>query len=284
METQAQYYDSSGNLLKRVNTDYSSSSNPVGGYTATPLSGSVVPIRVTTTWPNGKVTKTETDYDAGFTARDPAYNITLWCPTCVGNPSTYPQVYGKPVAVREYDYAVSAPGPLLRQTKTSYLWQSNSNYLNYNLLHLTGNISIYEGNGSLKASTSYAYDESTPASSGISTQHDSAPPNSPYRGNQTSISRWLSGSTVSTTNCPVSVSNGYLISRITYQDTGMPSVSSDACGYSTTFTYSSAFAGAYATSIQNALGQTSSTGYDSNTGLIASQTDPNNQTTTFTYL
>jgi RHS repeat-associated protein len=284
-ETQTQAYDASSNLLETMTKDYTHMNDAVSDLAGTDLVSSVVNIRATTTWPSGQVTKTETDYDAGFNYHDPTYYWVLSnsCPTCVPSYTTYPALFGKPIAVREYDYGTNAPGPLLRQTKTSYLWQSNSNYLKYNILHLISGVSVYDGSSVLKASTTFNYDESSPTASGVTTQHDSAPINTPYRGNQTSVSRWESGSVASTTNCPVTVNNGNLVSHLTFYDTGMTAQSTDPCGHATTLTYSSSFAGAFATSVQNALSQNASTNYDFNTGLITSQTDPNNLTTNFRY-
>lgn len=64
-ETLTQYYQGSssgGTLLKTIQTDYTATANGYGQYYG--MWSNVFPIRVTTTWPNGKVTKTETDYDS----------------------------------------------------------------------------------------------------------------------------------------------------------------------------------------------------------------------------
>ena len=146
-ETQTQTYDASNNLLKTVSTDYSSKDNAVSDLQGTDLAASVVPIHVTTTWPNGKVTKTETDYDAGFSYRDPTYywvliNLCNANNPCVPNLTTYPAIFGKPTAVREYDYGTNTAGPLLRRTTTAYLWQSNSHYLQFNFLNLPSTVTV----------------------------------------------------------------------------------------------------------------------------------------------
>src|SRR4029077_10966245 len=105
------------------------------------------------------------------------------------------------------------------------------------------------------------------------------------RGNQTSVHRQLlNGSAVSTTNCPVSGSSGgYLVSSAPFFDTGTVNVSTDACGHATTFGYSPTYAGAYPTSVTNAKNQVTIYGYDFGTGLKTSATDPNSQTTNYTY-
>ena len=281
-ETQAKYYQGSsttGTLLKTVNTDYSWQFYPLGGVqTSCQNVISVVPIRVTTTWPNGQVTKQETDYDSGFTGT----------PTSSGGKSET-AVYGQVVAKREYDYGNGGSGALLRQTKTSYIWP-NSNYLAQNLLAYPSSTQVLDGSSVQRAYTAYYHDQYSLASSGISTQHDSSPPNGSYRGNRTSVARWLNGSTVSTTNCPISVSNGYLYNYSIYFDTGTQQKATDSCGssagdpnHTATYAYSSTYAGAFPTSITNSLNQSTSYAYDFNRGLLTSLTDPNNQTTTYKY-
>jgi RHS repeat-associated protein len=178
---------------------------------------------------------------------------------------------------------------LLRTTSTQYQAFSNSNYLNNNLLDLVSQKSAFAGNSASGACnsngaiacTTYSYDEQTPSSSGITMQHDSSPPAGTYRGNQTSIHRWLNGSTVSQSPCNVAVSNGYLVSNNYFYDTGEVQKSTDPCGYPTTYSYSSSspYYGAFLTTVTNALNQITSYTYDANTGLVTSITDPNLQPT-----
>jgi len=274
--TKSQMYDSNGNLLKTVQTDYSYSADPYD-YTeiGVGLSVGVVPIRTTTTWPNGQVTKTETDYDAGYSYYFPTHNIQDTCPTCVPNNSIGTTIYGKAVAVRNYDYGSGAPGALLKQTKTAYLWQSNSNYLSHNLLYLISSVTVLDGSGTQQAYSYFNYDGTAPASSGVATQHDSAPPNAPYRGNQTTVGRWIN------------TSGTYAITKNALYDTGMLYQTTDPNNNTTTYTYSPSFDGAYATQIQypttNSVQHIVSRNYDFNTGLLASSTDQNGKTTSYTY-
>src|SRR5262249_5511633 len=147
----------------------------------------VVPIRTTTTWPNGLQSKVETDYDTGFTVQDATYdssgNWTGACTSCGFG------LYATVEATREFAFGNGAPGPLIRTTSTPHLALGNTSYLNNNLLDLLASKGILDANGTTLASTAYAYDESGfPLSpSSISTQHDSLPPSSPYRGNQTTV-------------------------------------------------------------------------------------------------
>jgi RHS repeat-associated protein len=63
----------------------------------------------------------------------------------------------------------------------------------------------------------------------------------------------------------------------------MLDVATDPCGHTTTYSYSSSFAGAYPTTIANALSQSTSANFDFNTGLTISATDLNSRTTGYTY-
>jgi RHS repeat-associated protein len=311
-ETQTQYYQGShtgGTPLKTVQTDYQFTANPWDRGLMnmnSPDSASVTnvfPIRATTTLPNGLVSKVETDFDAALVYHGPLDGITYnggdgctpppdepVCATTTNPVTTYTGSYGKVIAEREYDWGQGAPGPLLRQTKTTYQWQVNSAYLAANLMDLPASVQVLDGTSNQVALTTYGYDEYALNPSGITTQFDPAPANGSVRGNLTSTHHWLNGSTVSTSNCPISVSNGFVTSYTLYNDTGTVNKSTDACGnsagdpnHTTTYTYSSSFAGAYATAVTNALRQTTSTNYDFNSGLVVSQTDLNAQITTNSY-
>jgi len=274
-ETQTQYFSGSstgGSLLKTVTTDYSWAPNPnfpSGGPPQPAMN--VVPIRKTTTWPNGLVRKSEFDYDSGFTFTT-AYNTS-------GH-----GIYGKQVAVREYDFGSGSPGPLLESTSIVYAWQSNGNYLTFNILNGPSSVTTNNGAGTQVAQVLNYYDETALGSSGVTVSRDTSPANGSFRGHLTTTKHWLNGSAVSTASCPVSVTNGYLTQTAAYLDSGMVSQSSDACGNATTLQYAvTPYAGAYLTSACNALNQCTTKQYNLNPGLISSVTDPNNQTTNYTY-
>jgi len=284
-ETQTQTFQGSssgGTLLQTVTTDYSWINNPFYPKPQQSCNNvfSVVPIRVTTAWPNGQTTKEETDYDPGFSFY--AYSSS----TSYSGTATY----GRVTAKREYDYGSGGPGPLLRQTATSYIWQSNSTYLADNFLAYPSSVQVLDGSSVQRAYTVYNYDQYALAPSGTSTQHDPAPPDGAYRANHTSKARWLNGSVSSTANCSISVSNGYLYTYSLFFDTGTVQKATDSCGssagdpnHTTTYAYSSNYAGAWPTSITNALNQSTSQTFDFDTGVLTSRTDPNNQTTSFQY-
>src|SRR5258708_3624590 len=277
-ETGTPYYNTSGTLLKNVQTTYNT---PV----TTCYQGVVnyLPLTRTTTLDNSQVTKETYTYDTGFTFLD-----------LLGSPRSYAANYGKVTSTTAYDYGNPSAGAPLRTTNTSYAWQNpNPNYSTYlsnNLLNLSSQVAVFSGtsssgacgaNGSV-ACTTYGSDEATVQSSRVRQQHVAG---QAYAGNQTSVHRWLNGSTVAQAPCNISVSNGYLVSNNVYYDTGELQKSTDPCLYSTTFQYNSAspFFGAYLTKLTTALNQTTAYGDDSNTAVVTSITDPNSQTTIKTY-
>jgi RHS repeat-associated protein len=264
-KVQYQGAQSLGNVVQSVATTYTYSPNSQGYYSQlAPYSVfNVLPTSTTTTVSNGKQSKVAYQYDSGFTYEDPINSS--WPPT------QYSANYGLLLAKSEYDYGSGAPGSLLKTTTTGYLALSNSAYLTNNLLSLPSSVQITDGGGTQRALTTYGYDAGTPASSGISTEHDSAPPDGNSRGNQTSVDRWLS------------TTGANLTSSAAYFDTGDVQTATDPKGNKTTYAYSSTYDGAYPTMVTNALGQITQHAYDFNTGLVTSTTDPNSQTTSFAY-
>lgn len=266
--TSVKYYQGAvqpANLLKTVSTTYSSSPSPFAeDYGISTMN--IVPAQITTTWANGKTSMVTKSYDSGFTFVDPR-----------GNGRTFTGIYGKVTVEKEYDYGNGQPGPLLRQTNTSYAWQSPSphysNYLNNNMLNLLYSTQITDGTNQ-KAYTQYGYDETATVASGLgSTQNLDTPVwTGVYRGNQTSVNRWRNLPTVQT-----------ISSTTTYYDTGMPSVAKDPLLNPTTHIYSATFQDAYVTQVTNALNQNVYFNYDYNTGLKTSTTDLNGQVTSQSY-
>ena len=267
-ENQAKYSNSTGTLLKTVNTKYSYSLwDPVGIYLSTDEPAiNVVPIEVDTIWPNGQQSTIKHTYDAGFTVYYPFYNSSGGL---ISGDGTITAIYGKELTKGEYDYG-NGLGNLLRTTTTSYLALNNSTYLGYNLLDLPSSVQITDGGGTQRAYTTYSYDGASLVSSGITTQHVT-PPNGTYRGNPTSISRWLN------------TTGTYLASTNTYFDTGAVNVAIDPKTNPTTYAYSPTYVGALPTTVTNALNQSVTNAYDFNSGLLTSTTDPNSKTTSYQY-
>ena len=266
-ETQTQYFQGlqqSGQLLKTVNTDYRWLANPfdgLGGSTAAPTVTNVFPIRVTTTLPSGKVSKTETDYDSLLVFSVPGRG-------------QFTGSYGKVLETREYDYGNGAPGTLLRRTDYTYKAFDGSptaaSYLGFNMLDLVSSVTTYDGNGNQVAQAKYGYDENSLQPSDVSSSFlDPAPSNAGDRGNRTSESHWLN-------------TTGTMLSSTTkYFDSGTPYQITDLGGHVTTNSYGAGFqsardfVGAYVTQTQNALQQSSFFDYDFNTGLRTAAKDPN---------
>src|SRR5207302_9948865 len=99
-------------------------------------------------------------------------------------------IFGNVVLEKVYDWGPGTPGPLLRETDTSYMWQIDGSYLTAHLLDLPAAVIVKDGCGNGMAETDYTYDESQYlTAANITTQHV-APPN-PARDNLTTVSRWL---------------------------------------------------------------------------------------------
>jgi RHS repeat-associated protein len=262
-ETTTQYFQGSytaGTLLKTVNTAF------------TPLQPAAnvgQPGTVNVTWPNGQENQTSITYDSAVIFQSPIFNITTHA--LAGPPNSTPWSYGLPLTKKEYDYGTSPSfGSLLKTTTINYEALVNSNYLLSNRLDLPSSVVVTgAGPGS---TTTYVYDTpSTLQPSFISTQRISPPSGGNYRGNPTTVSRYLNttGTNLNTTS--------------SFYDTGMPYIVTDPNGNQTTLGYSSAYAGGSLTSVENAKSQITTFTYDFNTGLQTSTTDPNTLTTNNTY-
>jgi len=268
-ETQVQSYQgtsTTGTLLRTVTKDYLYENSPVNGHP----DANVRVIRQTTTLDTGQASKVETDYET-FTGTFGGTNFTA--------------TRLNPIARREYDFGPSAPGALLRRTAYSYLHTGNSTYTNLNIVDRVTTTSVYDGPGTLKAQSTNEWDNYTQAiQSTNAVQHDSTF-NSSFttRGNMTAAKRWRNTDGL------------WLTTRFQYDDVGNIVSSTDPGNHTTTTDYSDSWGSntscaptsgsgrAYPKSITNALGHSISFSYYSCTGFIASATEPNLQTATFTY-
>jgi RHS repeat-associated protein len=264
-ETKVQYYQgssTSGALLETVSTAYSYTNNYFDDVDGNDTVANVEPTGRTVEWAGGETSEETFTYDTGFTAVDPDKN---------GNQTSESCTLGDLIEKNVYDYGSGGPGSLLRKTTRSYVALSNTNYLSANLLNLVGSRTLYNGSSSQTAQDTFSYDGYSLESSGITTEHNSTPPDGIYRGNETSACRWLN------------TNNSNICNQIFHYDTGTVYQNTDPLNHITTFQYSSAYAGAFPSAITDALGHISTYGYDFNTGLLTSVTDPNSQTTRFSY-
>src|SRR5581483_6036241 len=129
-ETRTQNYQGTGasrQLLKQVDTTYSSTMFGVDTDEVSAV-GNVVPTNIRTTiYPSGKVSQVTKTYDSGLGANAP--------------------IFGNVVSEKIYDWGPGTPGALLRETDTSYMWQSDARYLNAHLLDLPASVITKDGNG-----------------------------------------------------------------------------------------------------------------------------------------
>ncbi len=239
-----------GNLLKQVDTTYQA---PMffGGLGGNGGAGNILPLSVkTSVYPSGKVSLVTRQYDAG-----PGF----------GAPS-----FGNVTQEIVYDWGQGAPGAPLRETDTTYKWQSNSAYLAAHLIDLPASVVIKDGSGNRVSEADYSYDETglQPHTGTLPTGTLVTAPNS-VRGNLTTVSKWLN------------TANSFISSHMNWYDTGEVYQQSDPLGHTTTHIYDPAYAGAYSTqtcspstsagSITHCVSGT----YDYSSGLLTSFTNEN---------
>jgi RHS repeat-associated protein len=267
-ETETDYYQGSkdpSHLLKTVTTTYRSINDPWNTITKVIGATNVFPTVVTTTWPSGKSSRIETDYDN---------NLSFFVN---GGAGPFTGSYGEVTETREYDY----DGSLIRRTDYTYkAFDGSSNSASYfaaNLLRKVSSITTYDGGGHQVAQIKYGYDELPLQASGVTTQLDSTSANAGIRGNRTSENHWLN------------TTGGMLTTTTSYYDTGTPYQITDPGGHTTTNIYGAGFqsgadfVGAFVTQTKNALQQSGYADYDFNTGLTAASKDANGVVTSLTY-
>ena len=258
-------------LLNSAQTQYSYQLDPNGDPNLHLPAGAinVFPILVTTSWADGQTSSVEKLYDGGFTT----YGIS----------STLTTRYGSLITEKEHDYGQNSAGPVIRQDATTFQWQVNPQYVTYNLMDSPYQQQVLDGSGNLAAQTTFYYDgassptgtPSSPTISGFGAAQElnTSPVNGAYRGNPTSVIRYLAtGTSPTTTNI--------------WYDTGEMKQTTDPGGHTTTYSYDTAH-GAFLT--QTCLPSTAGVahctggGYDTNTGLLTRFTDQNNQLTQYGY-
>lgn len=274
-ETQVQYWNGSsasgagGTVLKTVVNKYASDG---GAQSLAPMVGST-PINVRRieqdiTLEDGSERATQWDYQD---------TSSVWWGTATRMNVT---------AQRDYDYGAGGIGPMLRQTKYTYLHTGNQSYINANIVDRVLTTTVYDGVGNQMAQTTNEYDNyshsgQTMVSSGA-VQHDANFSTSyTLRGNVTAVKHWRNtdGALLTTTN--------------QYDDAGNLISVIDPLGHKTTYDFTDSWSNAtcapvgqgkaYIKTVTNAAGQTTTNTYNSCTGSKASTTDPNSQVTSFTF-
>ena len=279
-----QVYSETGTLLRTVQTDY------------TYLDGSfcsdcwVYPLRVTTTLNDSSgtalVSKIEYTYDT-YTARVmyPPYFPQGGTDYTNQSPTNRTRDVDNPVTILEYAYGSGAPGPLLRKKTATWLHVQGWDYAaSLHIMDRKTNDQVQDPSANKLAETQYEYDSFTEGiTSSGAVQHDSAYGTSyTYRGKLTAIKRWRNSD------------GAYLTTRFQYDDAGNGRKMVDPLLHPTTMSYADSWgnsacapgsgnAAAYLTSVTNALGQITRATYNSCSGTMASLTDVNSQTSTYSY-
>ena len=204
---------------------------------------------------------------------------------------SYTTSFGNITQTLEYDWGTNgAPGPPLRETDITYLTTNPANgNISYtvpdsNRVNLPTLKIVKDGTGNILAQTQYEYDGSALATTSGVPQHDysSFPASYRVRGNLTKEMRWLNttGTWLTTVN--------------TYNDLGNRLTTTDPGGHITSFDYTDNFTDAvnrntqaYQTTVTfpqtGSIQHIEHKSYFYNTGLNASFTDQNAQTTNYAY-
>jgi len=174
----------------------------------------------------------------------------------------------------DYDYGVGGPGQLLRKTLFTYgsFNGSGCTPLGNHLTSLPCTETVQDGNSVQLSQKRFSYDETGVAAHIQTTpQHISV---SGSRGNLTTASSWVSGST-------------YLSTTSTFYDTGNLNVTTRPNLSSVTFGYpdaSTTCGNTFATSVSQALGISTQAAWDCHGGVQTKSIDANGQVITYGYL
>jgi RHS repeat-associated protein len=171
-------------------------------------------------------------------------------------------------AVKEWNYYSNGAFPTTpdRETDTTYVTSTNYTYLN--ITNLPSTVQIKDASGTVVAQTSYSYDQ-TSLSPTTAPQHASM---TAYRGNPTTISRWLN------------TNSSWISTALAYDDAGNVISRTDPKQNTTTYSYADSWSGsgcvaattfAYVTKTTDALTHRTQDTYYPCTGLLQSTQDEN---------
>lgn len=182
--------------------------------------------------------------------------------------------YGLATETDEYAYGAGAPGAVVRKTLISYASLTNG------INNRPSSVTVEDGSGTIKAQTTYCYDEGTPsgtttcAATGSPTATSGTPQHvsiTGSRGNLTTVTQLVSGTTT-------------LGNTFTYYDTGNVNVATDVNGAQTTLSYGSGACGnSFVTSVTEPLSLSKSFVWNCTGGVATSATDENGKTVSASY-
>jgi RHS repeat-associated protein len=215
-------------------------------------------IRDTVIWPvpGGTLqSKKEYNYDNGNTA-----NIT---------------------SLKEWNFYSNGAFPTAADRETDTTYVTSTNYAGLNITNLPSTVQTKNASGTVQAQTNYNYDQTSLAAT-TAPQHASM---SAYRGNQTTISRFLN------------TNSSYLSTTLAYDDAGNVVASTDPKQNTTSYSYTDNWSGsgcvaattfAYLTKTTDALSHALKETYFPCTGLLQASQDQNDLNagragTTYTY-
>ncbi len=179
--------------------------------------------------------------------------------------------YGNPSEIREYDFGLT----LVRKTVNTYV--TDSNYTSRHILGLRASSIVYDGAGTAASKTTFTYDGSSLTSATGASNHDDTNYGTgfAYRGLMSSTTQYTD---------PITPS-GAVTHSATYDMLGNTRTATADCCAQQQFNYSSTTQFSQPDSGVSGSGTTLTVSgtYDSYTGLLASSTDANSQTTTYNY-
>jgi len=251
-ETNTAYYQGASTLIKTVSTQYSGTTNPNDlGVTAM----NVVPTSITTTLASGEQSVSVKTYDSGISVYNQTWPLNE-------QPNPYTLIYGSLLSTMDYDFGVPATGTPTRTTSTTWQWQQNSAYLTAGLMNYPATKQVLNSAGQRASYTTYTYDETAYSPGGVLGQPTTTVQ---YLGNNpgpTIHTGWLSNGEKS-----------YIIDADDHLN---------GSGHTADYKYNEC-GGSAVTDTYDALTHHTSGTYDCNSGLVTSITDPNSQTTTYSY-
>jgi RHS repeat-associated protein len=281
-----------GAMLRRTLFEYSQTSATINKPVPQYFPGTYTAYR------NARPTKTvnlilDTGGNALVTRSDALYDTTYQFTVGVDATSSSEYAYTTVDQTTAQTCPISSmpTGALVRTTQTAYL-TGDANYRNRNILGLPTSSTIYNGTGGIVAQSSVSYDETSfgETSSPLLTYESVTgwtDPQTPYRGNPTTTSRWL--------DYPMST---WIATHAQYDQCGSVRKTWDARDTSflnpTQIEYAAINHYAYPTKTYSSVPDSSGTYgspasleatsvYDFNTGLVTSTIDANNRTTNFEY-